>query len=203
MGGLHAEQFVVHDLYPGYPVQFGPHMFRRPEGRVEQTVAAFDHLPTPAVQRRVHQYIRAGGHEQIRAVPQAHRIDQIALHMENRALFEAGAHLVHAHHADIGARVHRPRRQLGMERQMRAPRLVHDQRFATCVTDPRDTFDIRAGAVGTGTDDQRARGVGIFLPGRAYLLRRRGMGEMPFGIPAGVIQRGSTPEKISPATIDL
>lgn len=66
-----------------------------------------------------------------------------------------------------------------------------------------DAGDVGAGAVRAGADDQRTGGIGMLVPGLFDLLRRGRMRKVALGVPAGVIQRGCTPEKISPATIDL
>ena len=70
-------------------------------------------------------------------------IDQVALNVEHRPLFEAGAHLVHTDDADVRLGIHRPRREIVVEGQVGTPGFVDDERFTSFVTDPRDALDVR------------------------------------------------------------
>lgn len=101
--------------------------------------------------------------------------------VEERALFQSAAHLVHAGHADVGARIHRPGGQVGVERQVGAPRLVDDQRSTTAMADLGDRRQVRARSVWGGAGHQRAPGVRVFgegcgvgLGSKAEGLRMRG-----------------------------
>jgi hypothetical protein len=98
-------------------------------------------------------------------------VDAVALQMKHRALLEAGAHLVHADDADVGTGVHRPGRQVLVERQVRAPRLVDDQRLTAGVAHLGDAGQVRARAVWARTADKGAGRIGILVPGVADLLR--------------------------------
>ena len=162
-----------------------------------------DHLAAPAVHRRVDQHVRAGRHEQVRAGRDVGRVDQVALDVEHRALFEAGAHLVHADHAHVRAGVHRPGGQVLVEGQVGTPGLVHDQRLAPLVADLGDRADVRARPVRRRADDQGAGCVRVAPPGVLDGLRRRGMARCSSRSQRGGTQRGCTPEKIRPATTDL
>ncbi len=161
-----------------------PDLGREVQGVAHQLLAAQRHLPPPAVQTREDQHRRAGGAQQIRAHPQQRRRNQVTLQMEDGALFQTAAHLVDARHADVRARVHRPGRKIGMERQMRAPGLVHDQRPGTPVAHLGDRTEVRAAAVGRGARDQRTPCVRVGLEGPLEVLGGRGMGEVAFGVPA-------------------
>ena len=118
------------------------------DGAVEQLLALLDHLPTPAVHRRVDQGGRTGRAEQILPRLEHVRIDPVTLEMEDRALLQAAAHLVHAGHAHVRAGVHPPDRQpFRVEGQVRAPCLVHDERAVMTQAHLFDTGQIGAGAV--------------------------------------------------------
>jgi hypothetical protein len=91
---------------------------------------------------------------------------------------------MHADHAYVRVGIHRPRRQVLVERQVGPPRLIDDQRLAPPVADLGDTRDVGAGAVRAGADDERARGVGVLLPRLLDLLRGGWMRDVPFGVPA-------------------
>ena len=136
----------------------------------EQLAPVLDHLPAPTVQCRVHHHVRASGHQQVRTRRQPVAIDQVALHVEDRALFEARTHLVHADDTNVGAGVHGPCRKVLVEGQVRTPRLVDDQWLATLVADLGDAGQVGAGAVGTRADDQGARRVGMTIPRLPDLL---------------------------------
>jgi hypothetical protein len=130
----------------------------------EQFVAVLHHLASPAVHGRIHHDIRAGGHQQVGTRRQVVLIDQVALQVKHRTLFETGAHLVHAHDADVGAGIHRPGRQVVVERQMSAPRLIDNQRLTAFMAHSGDASEVGASAIWAGTDNQRPGGVGMAFP---------------------------------------
>lgn len=118
-GRLHAQQLVVEHLHIGNELDLVAHLPRQIQCGAEQLVTVLHHLPAPAIHRRVDQDVGAGGHQQIRARREAVPVDKVALDVEHRALLETGAHLVHADHAHVGAGIHRPGRQVLVERQVR------------------------------------------------------------------------------------
>ena len=85
---------------------------------------------------------------------------------------------------------------------MRPPGLIDDQGLASPVTDLGDALDVRAGAVGGRTDDERTGRVGVFVPGRGDLLGRGRMGQVKLGIPARLDPPGLDPPGLD-ATEDL
>lgn len=115
---------------------------------VVEGLAVLDHLPAPAVQRRVYEGRGAGGPQQVLTALERLRLDQIPLEVEDGALFEAGAHLVNGGDAHVGAGVHGPGGKIGVERQVGAPCLVDDQGPVPAVADLGDGGEVRAGAVG-------------------------------------------------------
>lgn len=123
--------------------------------------------------------------------------------MEDRPLLQTAAHLVDAGHTDVGARVHGPGRQIGMEGQVRAPRLVHDQRGRTAVADLGDVPEGRATAVGRRAGDQGALRVGMGLEGPLASAADGGCARWRSASHRGSIQTGSIPDRISPDTTDL
>jgi hypothetical protein len=184
VGGLGAEELFPQHAEAGQ----GPDFRAKPVGEhecdTEQRVAVLDHLPAPAVERRVDHHVRAGGHQHVGAGGQLGRVHQGALDVEDRSLLEPGAHLLHADHADVRAGVHGPGRQVLVERQMGAPGFVDDQRLAPPVADAGDRLDVGAGAVRGGTDNQRAGRVRMVLPGLLDLARRGRVGQVqPFVVP--------------------
>jgi hypothetical protein len=147
MRSLLAEQLVLHHRDIRYPTDALAHVTRQLQSGTEHFGAALDHLTPPRVHRRVHHDVRARRHQEVRALDQPITVDQIALQMKHRTLFEAGPCLVHADHADVGTRVHRPRRQVVMEWQMSAPGLVDDQRLVAFVAHRDDARQVGTGAV--------------------------------------------------------
>lgn len=117
------------------------------QGSRHQLVAVLNHLPPPTVQSGVDQHRGAGGAEQVDARLEHGRVDQLALLVEHRALLQAAAHLVHARDGHVRAGVHRPGRQVGVKRQVRAPRLIHNQWPSAFVAHPDDGGKVRTGAV--------------------------------------------------------
>jgi hypothetical protein len=107
--GFLAEKLIVQHFHVGYQLDVVAQPAHQFQCVAEQFAPVLDHLPPPAVERRVHHHVRARGHQQVRAGRQPVPVDEIALHVEDRPLLESGAHLVHAHHTHVGARVHRPR----------------------------------------------------------------------------------------------
>ena len=82
----------------------------------------------------------------------------------DRSLLEARTHLVDADHADVGAGVHRPGRQVVVERKVRSPCLVDDERLArywhTCAMASRSAQV----PYGLGLTISAPGGIGITLP---------------------------------------
>src|SRR6478736_1032164 len=103
--------------------------------------------------------------------------------MEDRALLESSAHLVHTHHADVGARAHRPGRQAVVERQISTPCLVDDRRLAAVMTHSGDLFEIGARAIRTRADYQPARRIRVATPCSANAVGGWWVRDVPLGVP--------------------
>ncbi len=178
-----AEVVPVVDVHPLDLLDRGPDVRREAQGRPHERLAAQGHLPPPAVETREDQYRGTGRAQQIGPHAEQCRRHQIAPQMEHRALLETTAHLVDAGHTDVGPRVHRPGRQIGVEGQMRAPRLVHDQREPAPVAHLRDRLQRRGGAVRGRAGHQGATGVRMGLEGTVEADGRRRVRDMPPGVP--------------------
>lgn len=142
-----------------------------------------DHLPSPTVERGINHHVRAGRHEQIGALRKPIGVDQIPLQVKHGSLLKPRAHLVHADNADVRARIHRPRRQILVDRKMRSPCLIDDQRLVVPMADVGDGRNVRASAVRAGADDESSGRVWVPFPRSLYLFRRGWMGEVSLAVP--------------------
>ncbi len=113
-------------------------------------------------------------------------IHQVALQVENRSLLESRSHLVDADHADVRAGIHRPRGQVLVERQMRAPCLVDDQRLAA-PCDRRRRWPAMSAQVpyGLGLTMSAPAASGCWSHAPRNLFGRGRMGEVPVRSHAG------------------
>ncbi len=156
------------------------------EGVAHQPVPVQRHLPPPAVHSGVEEYGGAGGAQQVGPRGEDAGVDQIALEMEDGALLQPAAHLVDAGDADVRAGVHRPGGELGVERKVRPPRLVHDERPPPPVAHLGDGREFGAAAVRSGAGDQRAHGVRVLGEAPLELGRGRRVRQVQPVVPARV-----------------
>jgi len=161
--GPRPDDLAAHELQAADAVDRPAHPLRPLQRRPEQVVTVLHHLPAPAVEGGVDQRRRAGRAQQVLARRQDLGVDAVAREVEAGALLDRGPHLVHARHDEVRARVHAPLGQVGVEGQVRAPRLVDDERHAELVADGRDARDVRAGAPVGGGDEQHPLGAGVGL----------------------------------------
>lgn len=80
---LGAEKLLPQDVQAGQRVDVLPHLPGQGERGIEQMVSVLDHLPAPAVQRRVDHHVRAGCHQHVGTGGQLVRIDEVALPVEH------------------------------------------------------------------------------------------------------------------------
>ena len=103
-----------------------------------QQLAAGDHVLAPGgVERGGQQGVRAGRLDQGHRAVDDPSVDQVGAEVEDRRLGQAAAELVDRVEDDVGAAGQRVRRQLVGEGEVRAPRLVDDERHARGRVRPR------------------------------------------------------------------
>jgi hypothetical protein len=114
-------------------------------------------------------------------------------------LLDGATHLVHAGDDDIGAGVHSPLGERVVERQMRAPRLVDDERDVARVAYRGDPRDVRAGAPIGGRDQEHALRVGMRSKCGVDVGRLGWMGKVQLVVVMRVHPDGLDPGEDEPA----
>ena len=128
-------------------------------------------LPPRAVERREQQRRRAGRAQQPQRPPHRAGVDAAAVaDVQHRALGQRARDLVRAREHRVGALRQRGRRQLVVEAEVRAPRLVDDERHAGAVRDLRAAGDVGGHPVVGRRDDER--GLRVRRGGQRRLERR-------------------------------
>jgi hypothetical protein len=113
-------------------------------------------------------------------------LDQVTADVDDRRLGEAADDLVRARYDEVRARGESVDRQIGVERQVRAPRLVHDEWHAAGVRDIDEALHVGDRAEVGGRRDVRADCVGGV---RQRLIERLGsdaVGDPELGVELGL-----------------
>ena len=155
------DRALVEDLQAAQPPD--PAAQRRELGHrlSEQLRAVEDGVAPGAVQRGEQQAARAGRGHEPQGMLDAGFVEIAAVaEVQHPGLREAPAVLVGARDDEVGPRRQRVLGQRLAEGQVRAPRLVDDQRHAVGVGHAREAADVGDRAVVRGGDDDRGRRVG-------------------------------------------
>lgn len=181
---LLTDELIMQYVEAGEPVDSSAGGFDQLERRVQLLFTVPDHLPAPAVHAGVDQHVGAGRGQQVGTLLQPYRVHQLPLQVIDRTLFEAKAHFVHAHYADIGTGIHGPGGEGVVERQVRAPGFVNNQGLTAPVADLGNRLDVCAGSVRCRADDQARCRVGMALPHPLNRFGRRRVGQVQLVVPA-------------------
>ena len=138
-----ADQPLVQDVEPRYPLDLGPDPLDSRQGLGKQARPVDRGVAARGVERRGEQRARARRLGQRHAAIHHVLVDHPALALvEDRGLGQAAQQLVNRGEDQVGAALQGADRQKRREPQVRAPGLVDDQRQPPVVADLRQAADV-------------------------------------------------------------
>ena len=198
-----ADQRGVDERDAGDRLELRARDLDRLERLVQELLAVQRELAARAVERRDQQRRRARRAQQPQRARHRAGVDAAAVaDVQHRALGQRAGDLVRAREHRVGALRQRGRRQRLVEAEVRAPRLVDDERHAGAVRDLGAAGDVGGHAVVGRRDDERGPRVG-----RRGSAASSAAGVTQWVIPSsssysGATKLGIPPLSTSPSTID-